>query len=169
MAPGLSAWSCARFRGFMPLALHQLSSSLAFSGGNVAQSAGASFEKANDFVEALRKAMSEAQDIELLFAIWEQNVETVRALNKCLRQEALPGSGIAAQLVAHLKHCASALVKPGNANDTSQDPKSEVTRRSQNQSLRSNIDKSALTISEPKRIRRGHATFLRHPLGRPLG
>ena len=38
------------------------------------------FEKADEFAEALRKAMSEAQDIELLFAIWEQNVETVRAL-----------------------------------------------------------------------------------------
>jgi DNA recombination protein Rad52 len=127
--------------------------------------AGASFEKANDFVEALRKAMSEAQDIERLFAIWEQNVETVRALNKRLKQEALPGSGIAAQLVAHLKHCASALVKPGNANDASQDPKSGVTRRGPNQSLRSKIDKSALTIGEPKRIRcKEHLRFVaKHP------
>ena len=51
-------------------------------------------------------------DIELLFAIWEQNVETVRALNRSLKQDPLPKSGIAPQLVNHLKHCAIALVKP---------------------------------------------------------
>jgi hypothetical protein len=56
--------------------------------------------------------MSEARDIELLFAIWEQNVETVRALNRSLKQDSLARSGIAPQLVAHLKHCAVALVKP---------------------------------------------------------
>jgi hypothetical protein len=75
--------------------------------------AGVTFDKVNDFTEALRKAMSDADDIELLFVIWEQNVETVRALNKALKQEALPKSGIAPQLVAHLKRCAVALVKPG--------------------------------------------------------
>ena len=58
--------------------------------------------------------MSEAHDIELLFAIWEQNVDTVRALNRSLKQDALPKSGIAPQLVNHLKQCAIALVKPGN-------------------------------------------------------
>ena len=58
--------------------------------------------------------MTEARDIELLFAIWEQNVETVRALNRSLKQDPLPKSGIAPQLVNHLKQCAIALVKPGN-------------------------------------------------------
>ena len=58
---------------------------------------------------ALRQAMSEAKDIEVLFAVWERNVETVRALNRSLKQESLPRSGIAPQLVAHLKHCAVAL------------------------------------------------------------
>ena len=72
----------------------------------------ASFDRPSEFAAALRKAMSEAQDIELLFAIWEQNVETVRALNRSLKQGSLPRSGIAPQLVAHLKHCAVALVKP---------------------------------------------------------
>ena len=120
-----------------------------------------SFDKADEFAQGLRKAMREAQDIELLFAIWEQNVDTVRALNKRLKQGALPGSGIAAQLVAHLKHCASALVKPGNANDASQDPKDGVAPRHPNQSLRSKIDKSALTISEPKRHRsKEHLRFV---------
>ena len=74
----------------------------------------ASFDKPSEFAGALRKAMSEADDIELLFAIWEQNVDTVRALNRSLKQEQLPKSGIAPQLVSHLKHCAIALVKPEN-------------------------------------------------------
>ena len=71
-----------------------------------------SFDQPSAFAAALRQAMSEARDIELLFAIWEQNVETVRALNRSLKQDSLPRSGIAPQLVAHLKHCAVALVKP---------------------------------------------------------
>ena len=72
----------------------------------------ASFDKPSEFAAALRKAMSEAPDIEILFAIWEQNVDTVRALNKHLKQDHLPKSGAAPQLVAHLKRCAIALVKP---------------------------------------------------------
>jgi hypothetical protein len=32
--------------------------------------------KPSEFAGALRKAMTEVNDIELLFAIWEQNVET---------------------------------------------------------------------------------------------
>ena len=74
----------------------------------------ASFAQPSEFAGALRKAMAEARDIELLFAIWEQNVETVRALNRSLKQEQLPQSGIAPQLVNHLKQCAIALVKPGH-------------------------------------------------------
>ena len=34
----------------------------------------ASFDRPSEFAGALRKAMTEANDIELLFAIWEQNV-----------------------------------------------------------------------------------------------
>ena len=60
--------------------------------------------------------MSEAHDIELLFGIWEQNVETVRALNRSLKQDGLPKSGIAPHLVNHLKQCAIALVKPGKGH-----------------------------------------------------
>ncbi len=74
----------------------------------------ASFDLPSEFAGALRNAMTEANDIELLFAIWEQNVETVRALNRSLKQEQLPKSGIAPQLVSHLKRCAIALVKPEN-------------------------------------------------------
>ena len=44
--------------------------------------AGQSFNKADEFVVALRKALTEAPDIEQLFAIWERNVDAVRAINK---------------------------------------------------------------------------------------
>ena len=47
----------------------------------------ASFDQPSEFAAALRLAMSEARDIELLFAVWEQNVETVRALNRGLKQD----------------------------------------------------------------------------------
>ena len=59
----------------------------------------ASFDTPSEFAGALRNSMTEARDIELLFAIWEQNVDTVRALNRSLKQEPLPKSGIAPQLV----------------------------------------------------------------------
>jgi Rad52/22 family double-strand break repair protein len=68
----------------------------------------ASFDRPSEFAAALRKAMTEAHNIEVLFAIWEQNVETVRVLNKSLKQDGLPKSGIAPQLVGHLKQCAIA-------------------------------------------------------------
>jgi hypothetical protein len=54
-----------------------------------------SFDQPSEFAAALRQAMSEARDIEPLFAMWEQNVETVRALNRSLKQASLPRSGIA--------------------------------------------------------------------------
>ena len=62
----------------------------------------ASFDQPSEFAGALRKAMTEARDIELLFAVWEQNVETVRALNRSLKQDAL----------AEVWGCASARESP---------------------------------------------------------
>ena len=82
----------------------------------------ASFDKPSEFAGALRKALAEARDIELLFAIWEHNVETVRALNRSLKQEALPKSGIAPQLVSYLKQCAIAIGKPQNRANSSNSP-----------------------------------------------
>ena len=70
-----------------------------------------SFNKPSEFAAALRTAMSEARDIELLFALWEQNVETVRAINRSLDQQHHRRPGVASQLVAHLKHCAVALAR----------------------------------------------------------
>ena len=119
----------------------------------------ASFDKPSEFAGALRKAMTEAHDVELLFAIWEQNVETVRVLNKSLKQDALPKSGIAPQLVSHLKQCAIALVKPGNRVNGEAERGETIPVLPA--SARPKIDKSVLTISEPKRIRcKEHLRFV---------
>ena len=110
----------------------------------------ASFDKSSEFAAALRKSMGEACDIEILFAIWEQNVDTVRALNKHLKQDHLPKSGVAPQLVAYLKRCAIALVKPQAAGTMEVEATSS---HALNGGGRQKIDKSVLTISEPKRHR----------------
>ena len=110
----------------------------------------ASFDGPNDFAAALRKSMSEVRDIEILFAVWEQNVDTVRALNKHLKQDHLPNSGVAPQLVAHLKRCAIALVKPHTAGT---EEVQATSSQALNGGARQKIDKSLLTISEPKRHR----------------
>jgi DNA recombination protein Rad52 len=131
----------------------------------VVRSAGASkgsFDKPVDFVQALREALTEARDIERLFEIWEQNVATVRELNASREKLGLE-PGFAPSLVAHLKSCAVALVKP---SDT---PIEEHTRpgaggppqASQRIKQRPKIDKSVLTIGEPKRIRsKAHLRFV---------
>jgi hypothetical protein len=122
----------------------------------------ASFDRPSEFAAALRKAMSEARDIELLFAVWEQNVETVRALNRGLKQDSSARSGIAPHLVAHLKQCAITLVKPENR---SKGPETVSEPRTHNGAGGKKIDKSVLTISEPKRIRsKEHLRFVaQHP------
>jgi DNA recombination protein Rad52 len=109
-----------------------------------------SFNKPGEFAASLRAAMSTARDIETLFALWEQNIETVRAINRSLGQQHLQGSGIASQLVAHLKQCAFAAAKRNDAiqNVTqkasiSQPPRGEAAK----------IEKSVLTIGQPRRIR----------------
>src|SRR5262249_3311270 len=115
----------------------------------------ASFDKPSAFAGALRKAMIEACDIERLFAIWEQNVDTVRALSRSLKQDHLPNSGIAPQLVGHLKQCAIALVNSQNG-----DHHKEISP-APNGCARPKIDKSALTLSEPKRHRsKEHLRFV---------
>ena len=116
----------------------------------------ASFDKPSEFAGALRKAMTAANDIELLFAIWEQNVDTVRALNRSLKQDQLAKSGIAPQLVSHLKHCAIELVKPENRSNGSDGHSVRSAK-----SVRPKIDKSALTFGELKRIRcKEHLRFV---------
>jgi hypothetical protein len=120
----------------------------------------ASFNKPSEFATTLRRAMTEASDIELLFAIWEQNVETVRALNRSLKQDQLPKSGIAPQLVSHLKQCAIALVKPESRANGS-DHQRRIPDAVSPKAARPKIDKSVLAFGEPKRIRcKEHLRFV---------
>ena len=118
----------------------------------------ASFDKPSEFAGALRQALSDAGDIELLFAIWEQNVDTVRALNRSLKQDALPKSGFAPQLVNHLKQCAIALVRPENRGSNQKEGKPAAPSSA---GVRLKIDKSVLAINELKRIRcKEHLRFV---------
>ena len=81
----------------------------------------ARYDKPSEFDLGLREALSAAQDIEVLFAIWERNVDTVRAMNRSLNQSHLRKSGAASQLVAHLKQCAIALAKQPTSNSATRD------------------------------------------------
>ena len=118
----------------------------------------ASFDKPSEFAGALRTAMTEAGDIEILFAIWEQNVDTVRVLNRSLKQDGLPRSGIAPQLVNHLKQCAIALVKPERQANGS--PHTNVAG-TPTKSVRTKIDKSVLIFGETRRVRsKEHLRFV---------
>ncbi len=64
--------------------------------------AGQSFDRSDEFLAALRKALTDTADIEQLFAIWERNVDAVRAINKHTNRST-PRGVIAQNLVAHLK------------------------------------------------------------------
>jgi hypothetical protein len=108
----------------------------------------ASFENPSEFAAALREALTKEDKIENLFAIWESNVETVRDLNRALKHERLAKSGFASQLVRHLKQFAIALAKPATPMAESTDPE-----RVPHQCPPQKIDKSVLTIGEPKRHR----------------
>ena len=86
--------------------------------------------------------MSETHDIELLYDVWEQNIETLRVLHRSSNER----PGIVPTMVSHLRACAVDLVK--RASNGSAHP---VARESVG--TRQKIDKSVLTISEPKRFR----------------
>jgi hypothetical protein len=108
--------------------------------------AGQSFNRTDAFVSALSKTLTEAKDIEQLFAIWECNVDTVRAINKQTNRSA-PRGVVAHNLLAHLKGRAIALAKHNG------EPTSNASR--------SKIDKSALAIGEVKRVRsKEHLRFV---------
>jgi hypothetical protein len=115
------------------------------------------FDHHEKFVSALRTALTEAPDIEKLFAIWERNVDTVRLINKTGSKSR---GAIAQGLVAHLKSCAIALARQNSspAEDPSPAaPETPCTSRHGDRTLRepcrTKIDKSVLTLAEPKRIR----------------
>jgi DNA recombination protein Rad52 len=109
--------------------------------------AGQSFTRADEFIVALRKVLTEATDIEQLFAIWERNVNTVRTINKQTNRSTTRGA-IAQNLVAHMKNRAIALAK-------------ESTTTSDNQNGSAKVDKSVLAIPEAKRVRsKEHLRFV---------
>jgi hypothetical protein len=120
----------------------------------------ARFDKPSEFAGALRKAMSDANAIELLFAIWEQNVDTVRALNRSPRQEQLSNLGIAPQLVNHLKRCAIALVKPESRANGSRHRQVLAPAPTP---MHARIDKSVLNISEQTHPLNGASPLHRQP------
>ena len=119
-------------------------------------------EKPEVFAAELRKAMDNAQDIEALFAVWEQNVETVRAINRHLKERTPVSGALAQDLVAHLKACAVSLAKPVQTPDAScvernVSANGKCTFKDDHQK----IDKSVLSIGEPKRIRsKEHLRFV---------
>jgi Rad52/22 family double-strand break repair protein len=109
----------------------------------------ASYDKESEFIESLRLAMTNAGDIERLYEVWEQNIETLRAIHRSSKAQ----SSVVPELVAHLRACAVALVK-GHSNRV--DIPAATTHKHnvrQEGGVQPKIDKSVLTISEPKRIR----------------
>jgi hypothetical protein len=86
--------------------------------------------------------MSDARDIELLYDVWEKNVQTLRTLHRQSKEK----SEIVPKLVAHLRSCAVAIVKRAGTPEAGNAAPSEVSGERR-------VDKSILTISEPKRIR----------------
>ena len=94
------------------------------------------------FIEALKQAMSEADDIELLYDVWEQNIETLRVLHRSANGR----RGVVPTMISHLRACAVELVRRasnGSAHPVPWD----------NNNAHTKIDKSLLAISEPKRHR----------------
>jgi len=120
---------------------------------------GTSFDKPDALLEALKKVLTEAATIEQLYKIWEQNLSTVRLLHKLGARSRGPESIDGTALVAHLKSCATRL---GKATKPIPSETGKVIMDSPPRTANgSKIDKSVLTISEPKRIRsKPHLRFV---------
>jgi hypothetical protein len=106
--------------------------------------------------------MDQAKDIEALFAVWEQNLETVRAINRHLRSRAPVSGALAQDLVAHLKACAVSLGQPRDNADASRgEHVTPANGKSSAKASHIKIDKSALRFGEQKRIRsKEHLRFV---------
>ena len=105
------------------------------------------FDNPQQYAQALHQAMLEAGNVDDLFAVWQQNVETVRALYRLHQSNPQLGTdGIA--LVTHLKTCARRF-----ADSNGSDRDSQASTVAPSPHLPAKIDKSLLTISEPKRLR----------------
>jgi Rad52/22 family double-strand break repair protein len=108
----------------------------------------ATYRSGPDFVAALRQAMSDAADVEALYDVWEQNINVLRAIHR----HSEDGSDVVPDLVKRLRACAIALVKRASEG-------AQCASKGENEPRK--IDKSVLTISEPKRIRcKEHLRFV---------
>jgi hypothetical protein len=111
------------------------------------------YETAEAFGASLRSAMNQAPNIEQLFAVWEQNVTTVRAINRSLGAR---DPNFAKSLVTHLKACAGSCVKPAAPG-----AKAPVGMEAAPDARRTKIDKSLLTFGEQRRHRsKEHLRFV---------
>ena len=109
-----------------------------------------SHDSSEEFVEALKQAMSEAHDIELLYDVWEQNIETLRVLHRSSNERPgiVPPWSATCAPAPSISSSAPATAAPHHAAKG-------------NGGARTKIDKSVLTISEPKRIRcKEHLRFV---------
>jgi hypothetical protein len=105
--------------------------------------------------------MTNAANIELLFAVWERNVDTLRALNRRVKQAGDRETDVAQSLVAHLKSCAVAHVNTSPQASLSKTQTHSVSQCDQRDKRRPKIDKSVLAIGEEKRIRsKPHLRFV---------
>ena len=123
------------------------------------------FKHSGEFAQALRREMAEARSIELLFSVWEQNVVSVRALSYALKQKSKGKEEFAKELVTHLKSCANALVKPADSATRAEQNAAGTKHPPSREDSRPRIDKSLLSISEPKRHR--SKPHLRHVAQQP--
>ena len=131
------------------------------------------FAEPKDFANALRRSLSDAADIESLFSVWEANIETVRALNRYLKESAKDDT-TAQCLVAHLKGCAITIATPPKALPTSESPNQDLVHaeaanasvpfldeKASRVGLGPRIDKSRLRFGELKRVRsKEHLRFV---------
>jgi DNA recombination protein Rad52 len=118
------------------------------------------FSVPNAFAEALRKVLQEATTVEELFGLWQQNFGTVRVLHRLYRCHLGRDGTDGIQLVLHLKACARGLGATETGKGKAAHPRAELSAR-HSPSLPAKIDKSVLTISEPKRIRsKDHLRFV---------
>ena len=118
------------------------------------------YTEASAFADALRQEMEKALTIELLFAVWEQNIATVRVISYALKQNGTKRDSFAKDLVAHLKSCAAALVQPA-----AKPANSNVSGNQESPNPRGKIDKSQLKFGEIKRLR--SKAHLRHVAHQP--
>jgi Rad52/22 family double-strand break repair protein len=121
----------------------------------------ATLSDSDAFLEALRRAMTKAESIETLFAVWEQNVATVRALNYRLKENGKTKTDIGKDLVSHLKSCAVALVERRPKPDPKHLGGANAKVNGEHLPSRIKIDKSKLKIGETKRLRsKEHLRFV---------